>query len=152
MIQSPKETLKQALGAVCPFAFRNSQGSLSIYSNPQDAYKEVIVMLWAEFPRGFVDIPFFMSKYQGLSLKDAERLCGRKQYAIVKMWDRDDKQRIAILRRIYEALLRVSELKLNESYFLNAIQCFDIFVEKSKIAENTQSGAIVNFITNRSKL
>lgn len=131
--------------AKCPFAFRMPGGEISVYDKPSQAYLDVLMILWAEFPRGFIDIPFFITKYMGMAVKDAERLCGRQQYALIKLWQTNDKERLSQLRRLFEVLLKVTGVAFDEPSFLTAVQSFNIFLENSKIEERTISGAVVEF-------
>lgn len=103
-------------------------------------------MIWAEFPRGYIDIPYFMCKYQGVKLRDAERMCGKKQYALVELWRSDSPERKSKLRHVLEVLLKVTGVDFDENAYLNALQAFDILLENTKIAERTESGALVKFI------
>ena len=137
--------LRQLMKAKCPFAFRMPGGDISVYDNPSQAYLDVLKMLCAEFPRGFIDIPYFISKYMGMAVKDAERLCGRQQYALIKLWQINDKDRLPQLRRLFEVLLRVTQVRFDEPSFLTAVQSFNIVLEKNKVEERTISGAIVEF-------
>lgn len=131
--------------AKCPFAFRMPGGEISVYDKPSQAYLDVLMILWAEFPRGFIDIPFFMAKYMGMAVKDAERLCGRQQYALIKLWQIKDNDRLPQLRRLFEVLLKVTGVAFDEPSFLTAVQSFNIFLENNKIEERTISGAVVEF-------
>lgn len=146
MKRDKEEMLCKALGAVNPFAFRDQEHSLIIYRNPQEAYQLCIQMLWSEFPRGFVDIPLFMHKYQGLSLKQAEHIVGRKQYALLRIWDYKSEERVNKLREILTILLRVSGVALNESYMRSGLNTLDMILEKTGVSERTESGLIVDFI------
>lgn len=146
MRKNEQQLLKEALGATCPFAFRMSGSKLSFYSDKTDAYHDVLLMLWAEFPRGFIDIPYFMSKYQCVALKDAERICGQFQYAMIKLWDTDDKDRLPLLGKLCKVLLKVNGVEFDENAFKNAVCRFDIFLEQSHIKEQTETGVLVNFI------
>lgn len=146
MKREDKGMLRVALGAVNPFALRNENGGLAIYSSATEAYKETLLTLWSEFPRGFIDIPYFMVKYQGLAIREAERKCAGKQYALIRLSDRDDKERRSKLKQLLEMLLRVSKVPFDENSFMVGLQCFDIFLEKSNISEQTKNGAIVDFI------
>lgn len=137
--------LRQLMKAKCPFAFRMPGGEISVYDKPSQAYLDVLMILWAEFPRGFIDIPFFLTKYMGMAVKDAERLCGRQQYALIKLWQINDKERLPQLRRLFEVLLNVTGVAFDEPSFLTAVQSFNIFLENSKIEERTISGAVVEF-------
>lgn len=146
MRKEDKRLLREALGAVNPFAFHNEKNELAIYRSAIDAYKEVLLMLWSEFPRGFIDIPYFMVKYQGVAIREAERKCAGRQYALIRLWDRDDKERRSKLKQLLEILLRVNGIHFDETAFTGGLQCFDIFLEKSNISAQTESGAIVDFI------
>lgn len=146
MKREREEMLKAALGVVNPFAFRTANGGFSVYTNAQEAYQFCIQMLWAEFPRGFVDIPLFMNKYQGVSLKEAETLVGRKQYALLRIWDNESEERVKKLREVLTILLRVSGVALNESLMLDGLYRLDMFLEKQGVSGRTESGVIVDFI------
>lgn len=145
MKKNDRELLKQALGATSPFAFSMPESGVSFYNNKVDAYRDVLMMLWAEFPRGYIDIPFFMHKYQNVALRDAERICGQRQYAMIKLWDSNDKDRLPLLRSLLEILLKVTGVEFDENSFVNAVQGFDIFLLNCNIGERTISGALVNF-------
>lgn len=140
-----KDTLRTALGVINPFAFRTSSGGLMVFKTPEECYQMCLQMLWAEFPRGFVDIPLFMVKYQALKIRDAEEYCGRKQYALVRLWDSSSDTRKQKLREILSVLLKVSEVGFNENYFLSALQHLDIILEKNGIAARTENGAILAY-------
>lgn len=140
-----KDMLRTALGVINPLALRTASGNLMVFKTPEECYTMCLQMLWAEFPRGFVDIPLFMVKYQDVKLRDAEELCGRKQYALLRLWDSSCEIRKQKLREILCILLKVSDVGFNESSFLNALQHLDIMLEKNGIAERTENGAIVEF-------
>lgn len=146
-----RETLRTALGIINPFALRTASGNLMVFKTPEECYQTCLQMLWAEFPRGFVDIPLFMVKYQDIKVREAEELCGRKQYALLRLWDSSCEIRKQKLREILSVLLKVSDVDFNESSFLSALQCLDIMLEKNGIAERTENGAIVEFINKKIK-
>jgi hypothetical protein len=145
MKKNDRELLKQALGATSPFAFSMPESGVEFYNNKVDAYRDVLMMLWAEFPRGYIDIPFFMHKYQNVALRDAERICGQRQYAMIKLWDSDDKDRLPLLRSLLGILLKVTGVEFDENVFVNAVQIFDTFLLNCNVRERTVSGALVNF-------
>ena len=146
MNTSKEELLRKALGATNPFAFRMPGAEMEFFKSPFECYRDVILMLWAEFPRGFIDIPYFMSKYQGVNIREAARQCGQKQYALVELWQSGSQDRNTSLRRVLEKLLKVTGVDFDENAYVNALQAFDAFLETSKIPERTVSGALVKFI------
>lgn len=146
MTRKEKAGYIELLGVLNPFAFRTRGGALVRYSSPREAYSECLKSLWSEFPRGFIDIPLFMEKYQGLGLKQAEALCGRKQYALVRLWDTSDKDRTAKLCEVLLLLLKVSEVPLSNDFFLQALRELDAFIERRSVGARTEEGSIVNFI------
>lgn len=137
--------MRKALGATNPFAFRMPGFEMEFFKNPFECYRDVIMLLWAEFPRGFIDIPYFMSKYQGVNLREAARQCGQKQYALVELWKSGSQDRTVSLRRVLEKMLKATGVEFDENAYVNALQAFDVFLENSKISEQTISGALVNF-------
>ena len=146
MKKRDKETLCKALGAVNPFAFRNSTGGICIYRGPLEGYQVCLQMLWAQFPRGYIDIPYFMHKFQGLSLSEALELTHRKQFAFARIWDSDSERRKPVLREVLQVLLSVSGVEFSEVLFLSALQTLDLLLEKQGISARTESGAIVEFV------
>ena len=146
MKRKDKEALRVALGAINPFAFRGASGGITIYSSATEGYQLCLQMLWAEFPRGFIDLPYFMHKYQGLTLSEAMELTHRKQYGFVRIWDSDSERRKPVLREVLQVLLSVSGVAFNEDYFLNALANLDIMLATQGVSARTESGAIVDFI------
>lgn len=49
------------------------------YEHLKEAYLDVLLLLWNNFPRGFVDPVLFMCKYQHLTPFEAQRICRRNK-------------------------------------------------------------------------
>lgn len=146
MKKRDRQMLLEAMGAVNPFAFRNQEGRLVVYRNAVEGYQICLQMLWAEYPRGFVDIPLFMEKYQHIPLREAIEMCHRKEYVQVRIWDRNDSERERLLKGILQTLLQVSGVVLDENAFKTGLFTLDNLLERAGVGERTESGHLVNFI------
>jgi len=143
-----RELMKQMnelLANRSPFGIQ-TEGRLLTYERAEQAYYEALMLLWSEFPRGFIDMPLFMWKYQGLTITEARQLCHHKEYALCRIWDVDDKERRTLLRQILQVLLRVTEVDFDETAYQTALTSLDIWLVKNQVAERTENGAIVSFV------
>lgn len=121
------------LAEVNPFLMIGQDGQPIKTANAQEAYFKLIMALYKEFPKGYIDLPYFMVKRQGLTLKDAEAMCGMRQYALVQ-WEKNNEERNILLRRICQHLLSVSGVAFNENAFWGALSMYNeyLLVTKSK--------------------
>ncbi len=140
-----KKQVNEMLAKSSPFGIL-TEGRLLTYERVEQAYYEVLMLLWSEFPRGFIDMPLFMWKYQGLTITEARQLCHHKEYALCRIWDADDKERRTLLRQILQVLLRVTEVDFDETAYQTALTSLDIWLVKNQVAERTENGAMVSFI------
>ena len=129
MTAQDKEAICSALGSINPFMLRSETGRLYIYQRPQDAYNKVVRLLFAEFPRGFVDVVLIMMKYQRIAPAQARSYCGRRDYAMIDWSEPETRQ---IIRHIMSILLKPSGCKLNETCFNEAMRYLDSLIEKVK--------------------
>lgn len=121
----------EALSTTNPFMLRTETGMLRVYPSAKDAYEAVMSCLLKDFPFGFIDVPFFMMKYQRLSPVEARHYCRGRQYAFVYDW-RDDTDR-ETLRRVYGTLLRVSGCDFDDSSFQHALTYLDSLLESREV-------------------
>ena len=123
-------------------------GKLAEWDKAMVAYFEYLKILWSESPRGYIDIPLFMKKHQDISLTEAERICGQKQFCLIRIWDKDDPKRYTQLLNLMHLLSRNAYCYVIESDFRAGLILFDLWLEKQNIKERTEDGSLVNFIIN----
>lgn len=124
--------IRQALQTTNPFLIRSETGSLIHYENAKECYQLVMMALFAEFPAGFVDIAYFMMKYQRATPKLINSILKYKDYSFVRMW-KDDIDRYYTLHLIFEKLLQVSGCNFDEVAFGDAIKALDSFLKKQGV-------------------
>lgn len=124
-----KEQALQILETVNPMGLIDINGRLIIYKSPSDCYIGLIRLLWATCPRGWIDIPFMMAKYQGLRISRAKEHCGRKSLAVVE-WCCDPSTKAAQrrnekLKSIFRCFLNATGIAFSENAFQMAVYDFD---------------------------
>lgn len=131
------DVIRHALSQSNPFLLRNVLGRIMVFSSPKEAYLCVIALLNAEFPLGFVDLAYFMLKYQRLSPVRVFQKLGQKEYCYVRIWDTiRNAERLKLLRLILCKLLSVSGCPFDESSFGDALKEFDANFAKGNLNEN----------------
>ena len=132
MTQKQEETMRIALSAVNPFVFRAETGRLNLYKSPLECYELCLWLLFCEFPAGFIDLAYFMIKYQRLSAYQVSLILGQREYAYVRIWDNEDPERPRKLRGVIRTLLTVSGCNFDEGHFGDALSRLDERLEKER--------------------
>lgn len=145
------DIIRHALSQSNPFILRNEFGRIMVFSSPKKAYLYVLTMLNDEFPLGFVDLAYFMLKYQRISPFRVFQKLGMKEYCYVRVWDTRNVDRLKYLRLILCKLLSVSECPFDESSFGDALKEFDAIIAKTSLAENYQIHNNLNVIEDGTK-
>lgn len=143
-----KETMQKVpdvLAKVNPLMLVNWDGAPVIYENDTEAYFDALNLLFATFPRGYIDVPIFMLKYQHILRRRAQDFCGRKDIVIIPLYDVDAPQRIDKLRDLFTILLKPTGCKLNESALQAALCRFDINAINAHLKERVEDGSIIQF-------
>lgn len=138
--------IRQALQTTNPFVLRSETGSLIHYANAKECYQLVLMALFAEFPAGFVDIAYFMMKYQRATPKLITPILRNKEYCYVRIWDVNDTDRYNKLHLIFEKLLQVSGCSFDEVLFGDAVKALDSLLEKQGVAKTLSKLDNVNLI------
>ena len=140
-----KKQVNELLASRSPFGIQ-AEGRLLTYERAGQAYYEALMLLWSEFPRGFIDVPLFMWKHQGLSITEARQVCHHREYCLCRIWDVDDKDRRNQLRQVLQVLLRVTDVDFDEEAYQTALTSMDIWLVQNHVAERTENGAMVSFV------
>lgn len=124
----------QILWTCNPLGLIDSNKNLKIYENPVKCYYDAIIKLYLLAPQGWLDIPYFMMKYQGIRIAQARELCGRKQYGRLDWHCRPmggvHKERNRVLKGVIFALLKVTDCEFSENAFNAAVYDFDLYNNK----------------------
>lgn len=122
---------EQILGTCNPLGLIDCNKRLRIFENPVKCYYEAFVTFYMLAPQGWLDVPYFMMKYQGIRIALARELCGRKQYGRLewtcKPMGAAHKERNRVLKNVIFALLRVTGCDFSENAFNAAIYDFDLY-------------------------
>ena len=118
---------------------------LLVYPNLEEAYYDVILKLFLTFPRGYIDLPLFMTEYMAASLSDAESLCLSSDVFFFPIYDPDEPQRTDRLRLILTILLQYNGVTINNSAYLAALSAFDVECVKQNIKSRIENGSIIQF-------
>ena len=134
MTREQKILVRDALGAINPFMLRSETGRLIPYESTKECYQLVLTGLFAEFPAGFVDVPYYMMKYQRLPPKQVFCIVGYRQYAIIPWWDKSP-ERDEKIRQVLVALLQPSGCRLDDVLFQQALDNLDSLLDKQGVRE-----------------
>ena len=146
MKEEYSKLIRQALQTTNPFVIRSETGSLIHYANAKECYQLVLRTLFAEFPAGFVDIAYFMMKYQRATPKLITPILRNKEYCYVRIWDANDSDRYNKLHLILEKLLQLSGCNFDEVSFDDAIKNLDSLLEKQGVAKTLSKLENINLV------
>lgn len=62
----------ELLEQVNPFAIKEPNGKIKVYKDYAAAYLDVMSRMYADSPRGYLDIPLFLTRHCGMELKQAK--------------------------------------------------------------------------------
>lgn len=141
--------IMQALSTTNPFMFRSETGRLLQYRDAKESYQLCLMALWSEFPAGFVDVAYFMMKYQGLTPFCINPILGNEEYCYVKIWDNHDTERLPKLRLVLQKLLQVSGCSFDEAAFGDAVATLDSLLERQGVREHLSKLNNLNIIQYR---
>ena len=141
--------IMQALSTTNPFMFRSETGRLLQYHDAKESYQLCLMALWSEFPAGFVDVAYFMMKYQGLTPKYYRPTLEEAEYCFVKIWDNHDTERLPKLRLVLQKLLQVSGCSFDEAAFGDAVATLDSLLERQGVREHLSKLNNLNIIQYR---
>lgn len=132
-----REQAKQVLATCNPLGLIDNNKRLTIYKSASECYTALLYLLWANCPRGWIDIPFMMAKLQGLRIARARDFCGRKHYAVVEWHCKSDSSaaqyRNRKLKAVVIQMLRATGIEFSENAFNMAIYEFDRTCNKSHL-------------------
>ena len=136
-----------------PFLLKNHVGGyVECYESAKVAYFQVLYLLLVEFPRGFIDLPYFVFKYMGVSIRDAERMFKKYDLFYFDFVDTENQQRKDKLRELLGALLLYSKCAFDESAFSEALYDFDNILIRFNVHDKIITGAFkkewINLIIN----
>ena len=134
-MEQDNQAVRDAFSAINPFVFRSETGRIILYESAKESYELCLMALWSEFPTGFVDVPYFMTKHQKLTPAQIWNICPIKHYAVIRWWERDDPERNATIRRVLSLLLRISGAPLDEELFQHALSNLDSLLDKQGVRE-----------------
>lgn len=139
-------TVRDALSTVNPFMLRGETGRLILYENAKECYELVLMGLYAECPAGFIDIAYYMMKYQRLTSGQAWEILHQKQYAQVKWWNKDDPERVTTLRKVLRLLLSVSGCELDEELFQQSLENLDALLDKQGVRKTLSKWDLISIM------
>lgn len=127
---------KQVMETCNPLGLIDCNKRLVVYGSPVECYEKWLDKVYKHAVRGWVDIPLLMQKLQGISLADAEDMCGYKRYAVVQ-WDCGNSvdarwQRAEKLKGILHRMLKVTGCDISEDALTKALFEFDSTLEQQK--------------------
>lgn len=138
--------MRDALSTVNPFMLRGETGRIILYENAKECYQLVLMGLYAEAPCGFVDVAYYMMKYQRLTSGQVWDILHQRQYAHIKWWDEDDPERVPTLRKVLRLLLSVSGCELDEELFRQALENLDTLLDKQGVRKTLSKLDLITII------
>lgn len=130
-----KTDFQEHLRQANPFMIRGKDDRLVWFEDAKEAYQMLLQDLWSQFPAGFVDVPLFMMKRQGMLPNQYVQICPEKQYAYIHWWDLQNFDVQFKLKYILRLLLVPSGLPLDESLFEVAVNTLDDLLEKQGVKD-----------------
>ena len=127
---------KQVMETCNPLGLLDVNKRLQVFSGPIACYERALNMLHQQSPRGWVDIPLFMQRMQGVSLADAEEMCGYRNRAVIQ-WECGNSveqryQRAEKLKGIFMRMLKVTGCDFSEDALTKVLYDFDAAQEQHK--------------------
>lgn len=134
------QLLLEAMARVNPLAISEEYGGdkMASFQTPHDCYTDALFKLKTLFPGGYVDLVLFMNKWQNVSVVDANRIVGVKQYAEVCWNAIFDKERNYKIREIFRVLHRYTGAYMIDSDLDEAINRLDKVLIATPESQKTQ--------------
>lgn len=110
------------LGVIC------TDGDLEIFESTTDCYYHTIIQLWDFAPRGWIDMPLFVSEVQRIPLSVARQACRYKTYAKILWSDKLGKRDVSI-EFVLRSLSANTGCEFKPAYFREAIRMFNNFMD-----------------------
>lgn len=104
-----------------------------LYPTAHEAYYDVLMRLYMEFPKGYIDMALFVNEHQGVPIRDAERYCVNGEYFKINLTNIQDGARMSQLRAIFCILLKKTGCDFDESTFRTALFNFDNYLIKTTV-------------------
>ena len=86
MTRITRQQALQVMETVNPLGLTDCNNRLRIFHSANECYETCFKALYCTFPKGFIDIPLFMSRNMNLPLSKCIELCKHKQLAFIP-WD-----------------------------------------------------------------
>lgn len=115
-----KEQALQIMETVNPLGLTDCNGRLVIFESAAGCYECLLKELFRAFPRGYIDIPLAMRKYQSLRLFEGRENCKHREYALV-IWYNMDNKRDYLLKKLVMCFLEKTGCPFSENAFKQAI-------------------------------
>ena len=115
---------------------------IMLYSDAATAYYNVLVIIMSEFPRGMIDLVLLM-QHQGLSVYEAQKYLGRKQYMYIEFWKANDPLRDSQLRMLFHKMLKVTGCGFDAASYWTGVQTFDKVLRDSDYEERLNNGKLL---------
>lgn len=142
MKEKEKNKYLEILAKVNPFGLITPEGYLLHYDNPVEAYYKMLLKLFMECPRGYIDLPLMMYTYQHVAIIDAVRYCRHKEIFLLKSWDFSDDVTVNTLREVLSLMLEVTSVPFDENAYQGAMYKFRVFFVQNKLDESTQKNMV----------
>ena len=145
MTREQKQTIRDALSTTNPFMLRGETGRIILYENAKECYQSVLTGLFAECPAGFVDVAYYMMKYQRLTPAEVWNILRQKEYAYIPWWEKSP-ERNERLKAVLRLLLKPSGCSLDEDLFRQSLDNLDALLDKQGVRENLRKLNVIIFI------
>lgn len=142
MKEKEKNKYLEILAKVNPFGLITPEGYLLHYDNAVEAYYIMLLKLFMECPRGYIDLPLMMYTYQQVAIIDAVRYCRHKEIFLLKSWDFSDDVTVNTLREVLSLMLEVTSVPFDENAYQGAMYKFRVFFVQNKLDDSTQKDMV----------
>lgn len=111
---------RELLASVNPLAILDTNGKLCIFDNAASCYERALMRMYCYYPKGYVDIPHFLIKVQGIRMGKATELCKRKEYASIR-WKALNSASETRIKTILHHMLWCTKCEFNENAYKTAM-------------------------------
>ena len=129
-----------------PLLFRDKDCSWKVYENECRLYYDVLLFMFYNFPRGYVEPAIFFKMFYEIEWMQAIYVCeyvGLSPHRPVLInytaEGSEKKERNSEIESLFSYLHKVTGTTLKKDYLLQALTDFDYFVEFKKQLENGNS-------------
>lgn len=144
MAKQQRNLLHRLLQEVNPFGIVEGK-AYKRYNTQVDAYNDLFMILWNYYPRGWIDLPLFMTTFQGIDLIDAMRLCLNEEIVRIPIQDIEAEGRYEMFENLCKRLLKVTGCDFDINACMQGLHKFNMMMLSERIQSKDIDNPIPKF-------